>query len=112
MSNYAGQNEFYRWGWKAIERVESFLEPNKNGFYSMPADGGKYYCIGTSEGKYGTYAKFNGQFLSVNSLGFIWAKVGTPKADVFVAMVKDLLQKMHDFGKPVEVEENDEEDED
>lgn len=90
----AGENEFYRWGHKAQEKVAVFLIPNENGFYSMPADGGKYYTIGTSKGKYGEFSKFNGKFLSVNSVGNVWAKVGTEKADIFVAMVNQLLEDM------------------
>jgi hypothetical protein len=101
----AGTNEIYRWGHKAQERVESYLEPNVNGFYSMPADGGKYYTIGTSEGKFGEYAKFKEAYLSVNSNGMIWAKVGTEKAEIFVAMVKDLINKMIEFGRSNATEE-------
>lgn len=90
----AGTNEFYKYGKKAQEKVAKFLEPNENGFYSMPADGGKYYAIGTSTGKYGEFAKFGNVFLSVNASGNVWAKVGTEKADAFVAMVNRLLADM------------------
>lgn len=107
----AGQNEFYRWGHKAQELVKSYLEPNENGFYSIPADGGKYYTIGTSDGKYGEFAKFNGTFLSVNSAGYVWAKVGTEKADAFVAMVNKMLSNMIDKNNErAEMAESEEED--
>ena len=91
---YAGENEFYRYGRKARERMESYLTPNKNGFYSMPADGGKYYTIGTNKGRYGEFALFDGVCLSVNSYGFVWAKVGTEKAETFVKLVKGLIEAM------------------
>lgn len=90
----AGQNEFYRYGKKAQAKVAACLEPNENGFYSVPADGGKYWTIGTSNGKFGEFAKFGETFLSVNKGGFVWAKVGTDKADAFVAMVNKLLDDM------------------
>ena len=90
----AGENEFYRYGRKARERMESYLTPNKNGFYSMPADGGKYYTIGTNKGRYGEFASFDGVCLSVNSYGFVWAKVGTEKAETFIKLVKGLIEAM------------------
>ena len=34
----AGQNEIYRYGRKAREKVEKYLDPS-NGFYSIPVDG-------------------------------------------------------------------------
>ena len=91
---YAGENEFYRYGRKARERMESYLTPNKNGFYSMPADGGKYYTIGTNKGRYGEFALFDGVRLPVNSYGFVWAKVGTEKAETFIKLVKGLIEAM------------------
>lgn len=90
----AGENEIHRYGKKARSKVELFLEPNENGFYSIPADGGNYWTIGTSEGKYGEFAKFKDTFFSVNRGGYVWAKVGTEKAEKFVEMVKDMLNKM------------------
>lgn len=90
----AGTNEFYRYGKKAQELVKSYLQPNEKGFYSMPADGGKYYTIGTSEGNYGEFAKFNDTFLAVNKGGFVWAKVGSDKETAFLAMVNTLLNGM------------------
>lgn len=90
----AGENEFYRWGHKAIERVEAALTPNAAGFYSIPADGGKYWTFGTSTGKYGEFAKWNGTFFSVNKGGFLWAKEGTDKGEAFVAMLTELIKNM------------------
>lgn len=90
----AGENEFYRWGSKAQERVKSYLIPNEKGFYSIPADGGKYWTIGTSTGKFGEFAKFNDVYLPVNRAGFVWAKVGTEKEKTFLAMVNRLLMDM------------------
>lgn len=93
----AGQNEFHRWGKKAIARAKSYLTPNENGFYSMPADGGNYYTIGTSTGKYGEFARFGETYLSVNRAGNVWAKVGTDKADAFVSMVNWMIKSMEDY---------------
>lgn len=90
----AGENEFYKYGHKAQELLKSYLEPNENGFYSIPADGGKYYTIGTSEGKFGEFAKYKDTFLSVNKGGFVWAKAGTDKAKVFVEMVNGMIEAM------------------
>ena len=90
----AGENEFYRWGKKAVEKVAAHLEPNENGFYSIPADGGKYWTIGTSTGKYGEFAKFGDNFLSVNKAGNVWAKEGTEKAEVFKAMLNQMITDM------------------
>lgn len=94
----AGENEFYRWGKKAQELVKSFLI-ERNGYLSMPADGGKYYTIGTSKGKYGEFAKIGDEFLSVNSAGYVWAKVGTPKEETFRKLVNTLLQNMIEYGR-------------
>ena len=105
----AGTNEFYRWGHKAVEKAAAALTPNENGFYSIPADGGRYWTIGTSDGKYGEFAKFGDTFLSVNKGGFVWAKVGTPKADAFVAMVNRMIADMK--AKHAEVAESDDENE-
>lgn len=92
----AGTNEFYRYGHKAVEMIESHLEPNDKGFYSIPADGGKYYTFGTSDGKFGEYAKIGNTFFSVNKGGFIWAKAGTEKGDAFVSAMKALVAEMHE----------------
>lgn len=90
----AGTNEIYRWGKKAIEKVEAAMIPNENGFYSIPADGGKYWTFGTSEGKYGEYAKIGDTFFSVNKGGFLWAKEGTDKADKFIEGMKGMIEHM------------------
>lgn len=90
----AGENEFYRWGRKAQDKVKRYLTPNDNGFYSIPADGGKYWTIGTSTGRCGDFACFKGEYLSVNSIGRVWAKVGTDKERIFLAMVNDMLARM------------------
>lgn len=90
----AGENEFYRWGKKAQERIAAHLTPNEKGFYSIPADGEAYYTIGTSNGKFGEFAKFHDTFLSVNSIGCVWAKEGTEKAEAFKAMLNELIANM------------------
>lgn len=90
----AGRNEIHRWGRKAQEKVKTHLTPNENGFYTIPADGGHYWTIGTSKGKYGEYARFGDVILSVNSAGNVWAKIGTPKADAFVKMIEGMLNSM------------------
>lgn len=104
----AGQNEFYRWGHKAIEKLQKHLEPNESGFYSIPVDGGKYYTIGTSEGKYGEYAKFGDTFLSVNSAGNMWAKVGTDKEVKFLEAINGMINAMRER-KAADAEEEEEE---
>lgn len=90
----AGTNEFYRWGHKAVEKIEAAMVPNAQGFLSIPADGGKYWSFGTSTGKYGEYAKFGETFFSVNRAGNIWAKAGTEKGETFVAAMKALVNEM------------------
>ena len=95
----AGENEIYRYGRKARAMAAAHLEPNEKGFYSIPADGGKYWTIGTSNGKFGEFAKFHETFLSVNNGGYVWAKVGTPKAEAFIEMVKGMIAKMEEMDK-------------
>ena len=90
----AGENEFYRWGKKAVAKAQAALVPNENGFYSIPADGGKYWTIGTSKGKFGDFARFGDKILSVNKAGFVWAKAGTDKEEVFKAMVNRMISDM------------------
>lgn len=90
----AGENEIYRYGHKAVERVEAFLEPNENGYYSFPVDGLKYWTIGTSNGKYGEFMKYNDTIFSVNKAGFAYAKVGTDKAVKFVEFLNSLIAEM------------------
>lgn len=91
---YAGQNEFYRWGGKAQDLLKSYTEPNDKGFISVPADGGKYWTFGTSNSQYGEFAKYEDTCFSVNSAGYIWAKVGTPKAEKLIKMINDLVDAM------------------
>lgn len=100
----AGENEFYRWGKKAQAKLAAYLEPNEKGFYSVPADGGKYWTFGTSMGKFGEFAKYGNTFLSVNNGGYIWAKVGTEKATAFVEMIKNLIETMKNYTSSSEEE--------
>ncbi len=90
----AGTNEFYRYGKKAIELVSLALTPNDNGYYSIAADGGKYWTFGTSTGKYGEYAKIGDTFFSINKGGYLYAKAGTEKGEAFVAGIKALIKAM------------------
>ena len=75
----AGMLEIYRWGRKCEERLLSCKVPNKNGYLSIPTDAGPYWTIGTSTGKYGEFARIDDMYFSVNSRGYIYAKVGTEK---------------------------------
>lgn len=90
----AGTNEFYRYGKKAQAYVEAALTPNENGYYSIASDGGKYWTFGTSEGKYGEFAKIGETFFSVNRGGYLYAKEGTEKGEAFVEAMKNFLQAM------------------
>lgn len=91
----AGQNEIHRYGHKAVERVQAFLEANENGYYSFPVDGGKYWTIGTSNGKFGEFAKVGNTIFSVNNGGFMYAKAGTEKGEKFVEALNTLIAEMH-----------------
>lgn len=93
----AGTNEIYRYGHKAIERVQACLEANENGFYSIPADGGKYWTLGTSEGKFGEFIKWGDTFFSVNRGGFAYAKAGTDKGEKFVEFLNSMIAKMNEI---------------
>lgn len=90
----AGENEFHRWGKKARAKAEACLTPNEKGYYSIEADGGKYWTFGTSEGKYGEFARFGDTFFSVNKGGFLYAKAGTEKGEAFTKMIKTLINCM------------------
>lgn len=90
----AGTTEIYRWGHKAVERVQACLTP-ENGYISIPADGGKYWTIGTSEGKYGEFAKYNETFFSVNRGGFVYAKEGTEKGEKLIEFINEMINEMH-----------------
>ena len=107
----AGTNEYYRWGTKAQDKLAYYLEPNENGYYSIPVDGGKYWTFGTSEGKFGEFAKYLDTFFSVNKGGFLYAKVGTPKAEMFVKMIQDLIDRMKHDAHPENYENDNEEEE-
>lgn len=91
----AGENEIYRYGKKAVALVESCLEPNDKGFYSIPVDADKYWTIGTSNGKFGEFAKIGCTCFSVNKAGFMWAKAGTEKAEAFVNVLHNMIAEMH-----------------
>lgn len=93
----AGQNEIYRYGHKAVEKVQVCLIPNKSGYYSIPVDGGRYWTIGTSEGKYGEYAKVNDTFFSVNKGGYMYAKADSDKGVKFVEALKDMINEMKEI---------------
>lgn len=109
----AGQNEIHRWGKKAKAKAKLYLKP-ENGYYNIPVDGGKYWSIGTSTGKYGEFAKVKGYFFSVNSAGNMYAKEGTEKGKKFVEAVTFLIQEMERISseKYNESHKNDDEDED
>lgn len=91
----AGENEIYRYGHRAVERVQAFAEPNEKGYYSFPVDGGRFWTIGTSNGKFGEFAKFQDTCFSVNSGGYMYAKAGTPKAEMFVKFIEAMVNEMH-----------------
>lgn len=107
----AGTNEIYRWGHKAVERVEACLTPNQNGYYSIETDAGKYWTIGTSEGKYGEFAKIGNTIFSVNRGGYAYAKAGTEKGNAFVAAIKEMISEMHRIHKQATGSEEAEEEE-
>lgn len=89
----AGDNRIKKYGRKARSFVADHMTANEKGFYSIPCDS-KYLTIGTSEGRYGEYAKYEDTFISVNKGGYVWAKEGTAKADAFVEMLKAILKSM------------------
>lgn len=91
----AGTNEIYRYGKKAVERVTGWLKPNENGYYSFPVDGGKYWSIGTSEGKFGEFARIGDVVFSVNKGGFLYAKEGTEKGAAFVSALEAMIKEMN-----------------
>ncbi len=111
----AGTFEFYRWGGKARERAAASLTPNDQGFYSIECDGGNYWTIGTSEGKYGEYAKYKDTYFSVKECGYyssrIYVHKDSPKLAAFIEMVKDMIKAMEEkmnSNRRKEVEEEDE----
>jgi len=96
---YAGTNEIYRYGKEAVKRAENWLTPNERGYYSIPVNGGKFWEIGTSVGKYGEFCKINGTIFSVNGGGFAYAKKGTEKGDAFVAAINSMIAKMNEMNQ-------------
>lgn len=95
----AGENEIYRYGHKAVERVQSCMNPNENGYYSFPVDGGKYWTIGTSNGRFGDFCKINDTIFSVNKGGYMYAKAGTDKAAKFVEALNSIVSYMDKLNK-------------
>lgn len=90
----AGTNEFYRWGREAQERIKRAMIVNKDGYCSIEANAGCFWTFGTSEGKFGEYAKYKDTYFSVNKGGYIWAKEGTEKFEKFIEMLKDMLDRI------------------
>lgn len=90
----AGTNEFYRYGHKAVEKLSEFLKANESGYISIPADGGKYWTFGTSDGKFGEFAKIGDTCFSVNKGGYLYAKAGTDKGDKLIEGIKALIESM------------------
>ena len=91
----AGEIEINRYGNKAVEKIENAMQPNDKGFYSIATDAGGYWTIGTSNGKYGEFAKFGNDILSVNAYGYMWAKVGTAKEVAFLNAMKFIIDEMN-----------------
>lgn len=102
----AGENILHRWGKKAQAKLLACKEA-ENGFYTIPADGGNYWTLGTSNGKFGEFAKWGQTFFSVNSIGNIWAKAGTEKGEAFLRMIDGLVASMRGYD-PRECSEDDE----
>lgn len=91
---FAGTNEIYRYGKKAQERVQAAMVANEAGYYGIPVAGGKYWTLGTSNGKYGEFVKIGEYFFSVNSAGKAYAKAGTDKGDKFIEAMTAMLNNM------------------
>lgn len=89
----AGENEIYRWGTKAQYLVANSLKPNERGFYSLKCDGGKYWTIGTSSGKYGEFAKYKSTYFKVSS-GYIYIHESNQKLSAFLEMINEMLSDM------------------
>ena len=105
----AGENVIYRYGHKAVDRVKAWMTPNEGGYYNFPVNGGRYWTIGTSNGKYGEFANIKGTLFSVNSNGMMWAKAGTEKAEKFVAALESLIEEMNRINDSRFAEEEEEE---
>ena len=108
----AGTNEFYRYGKKAQDYIKASLIPNENGYYSIATDGGKYWTIGTSEGRYGEFCKIGEIIFSVNRGGYAYAKEGTEKGEAFVKALESFLKAMinKNNSRVEALEDNEEED--
>lgn len=92
----AGTIEVSKYGKKARAFVEDHMKANDKGFYSIPVEN-KYVTIGTSEGMYGEYAKFEDTFFSVNRGGYAWAKAGSNKEEAFLKMLESILERMEAY---------------
>lgn len=90
----AGRNEIYSRGSEAVLKAALALKANKNGYLSIPVDGGDYWAIGTSAGKYGEYCRLCGTIFSVNKYGKAYAKAGTEKGDSFLNAVMRMIGQM------------------
>ena len=100
----AGENYYYKWGREAREYLGSRKTANEAGFLSMPVET-KYYCIGTSNGKFGEFCKSNsGVIFSVNKAGYAYAKADGAKAEAFIAFIDEFLTAMKN---ELKLEEND-----
>lgn len=89
----AGDIIVKRYGQKARAKALAAVTPNEEGFLTIPAYTVEWE-ITTAKGPYGEFTKFGDQYLSVNKRGNIWARVDSPKADVFKELVKDLIYEM------------------
>ena len=107
----AGTNEIYRYGKKAVAMVEAALTPNEAGFYTIPADGGKYWTFGTTVGAYGEFAKFGDIIIPVNRAGNLWAKADHYKAAAFCSVMRAMIVYMHRMNAERATEEEEGEDE-
>lgn len=93
---YAGQNEIYRFGKDTIAMVQESLTPNKEGYYTIATDGGEYWTIGTSIGPYGEYSRIGDTLFSVNKGGYMYAKKGSSKEDLFLKSIQNMIDAMQD----------------
>lgn len=90
----AGENELRRCDAEAQQLVQSCMEQNKNGYYKIPAGGGKFWQFGISPGKYGPYVKVGNHIFPVNHAGYIWARQGSKKEGDFKEMLQTMLTMM------------------
>lgn len=108
----AGENEIYRWGRKAQYLVSYSLKPNERGFYSIECDGGKYWTIGTSMGKYGEFAKYKDTYFKVTKCSpykdKIYIHESSKKLPVFLEMINEMLSDMQQRFKQYSEEEKSE----